>query len=838
MIVDTVSPTPFALLRRAKHFEYRDDDEVLQRFSDYDDPIQALTDECRRVLKCISSANDSSTSKASTSLKDASWSRFEDVGFGGLGDESDHDDEIDGVSLGRKHPQQPQGLRTKPQSGTDFGRPTTPSWADFLSSGFVDDGNRTSAPLLLPPDKILPPINTRGQSSQSHKRNIDNTSHLEPGELASITSFYLDDAFWWVWITSLAGEEPLFRKAVFGRCALIETSIRGNNWLVMEEIIKGAAPEPDATAYIAEKKSRFGFSKRGKLTRSKSTKNVQPLANDPHQKNARRPLFNKTNIPPAQHARIQAAAAALQQKHSLERNVPASPRRARQGEAMNTKTSSIFTLQPVIVSEAAPALQWANSYDKNAIRAKYLGDHFAGMGSTGNLSTTTNGASKDKTPTANGAISPPAAPKPTTTVPRSESYGFPQQVSDVGNENVKKEIPPPRTQQALPEVPKESAATTPVESPMPTPMPAPPPHLSAHQLHNSNEVAAEASMIPLPATTPMQYPRSTDRKPLPPPKQPTPPAEPDTFVPGPEYSIQPEFPPSPDYSTVPDYPQSPVTNMSASMNSSPESQYPGGKKLKKKGGASGFKGLFGRKKPEPIRSPPSTSPASTTAVAAARAALEAKQKSSQTPSYPADHETKGIRRLSAVPRKQAPEPPAPIFVAAPTQVPELSEDPPTSTADPTPQVSPRFPKDIYASQASLSRVDTDEQRHAEHEFRTFDQGPLTEQPASIPDYSARSSSEVEDHPVLPNEEPLSTVPESSTLHADTKEDDASEKSLDLARHISPVQDRWAQIRKNAAERAARQSEEQSRQTDRTEDGETSGEESKLFSSWSVDDRSK
>lgn len=88
MIVNRVSPTPFALLRRAKHFEYRNDDMALQEFSDFEDPVQALTEECRRVLKCISSTNQSAaaTSKASTSLRnpDAEWSRFEDLGFGAL----------------------------------------------------------------------------------------------------------------------------------------------------------------------------------------------------------------------------------------------------------------------------------------------------------------------------------------------------------------------------------------------------------------------------------------------------------------------------------------------------------------------------------------------------------------------------------------------------------------------------------------------------------------------------------------------------------------------------------------------------------------------------------
>ena len=93
MIVETVSPTPFALLRRAKNFEYRDEHWHLQEFANYEDPVKSLTDECLRVLKCISSTNESSvsSSKQSTSLRDASWSRFEDIGFGGT-TESDPED--------------------------------------------------------------------------------------------------------------------------------------------------------------------------------------------------------------------------------------------------------------------------------------------------------------------------------------------------------------------------------------------------------------------------------------------------------------------------------------------------------------------------------------------------------------------------------------------------------------------------------------------------------------------------------------------------------------------------------------------------------------------------
>ena len=216
MIVDVVSPTPYALLRRAKNFEYRDSDRALQEFANSDDPIQSLTDECRRVLNAISSTNQSqiSNAKTSTSLADPSWSRFEDIGFSSTIDENEEDQGM----FGHK-PVGTQSLKQTKGNYTDLARPTTPSWADFLSSGFVEDGKQTPGPMLLSPDKMLPPLNNttaRGQSSQSHRRNLETQSTLEPGELASITAIDVDDAFWWVWISSLAGEEPTSRKAVFG----------------------------------------------------------------------------------------------------------------------------------------------------------------------------------------------------------------------------------------------------------------------------------------------------------------------------------------------------------------------------------------------------------------------------------------------------------------------------------------------------------------------------------------------------------------------------------------------------------------------------------------------
>ncbi|KAI0410086.1 hypothetical protein F4802DRAFT_604111 [Xylaria palmicola] len=380
MIVDTVSPTPFALLRRANHFQYRHDDKPLQEFSEYEDPVEALTEECRRVLKAISLANQShvSNSKHSTGLRDASWSRFEDIGFSASLEEVEEDDEFVKIDL----PQSP-GLRTTPASGVNLGRPTTPSWADFLSSGFVDDSGPSN--MLLPPDKVLPPIetNVRQRSSQSHRPRLETERQLEPGELASITRFDLDEAFWWVWISSLAPEETAGRKSAFGRCAVVETAVRSGKWLVMEEMVKGAAPEPNEGAYIAEKKGFFSWTRRGRggVSRSKSTtKGAFDRGDRLNPSGAIGSMHSKTSIAPDQQAKIQAAAQQLSARQQQQQRENLPERRGRTDAHTGEKTNSMMTLQPVIMKEASPAMKWANKYDKDTIREAYLGNLNAGRG--------------------------------------------------------------------------------------------------------------------------------------------------------------------------------------------------------------------------------------------------------------------------------------------------------------------------------------------------------------------------------------------------------------------------------------------------------------------------
>lgn len=811
MIVETVSPTPFALLRRAKNFHYREEDYVLQEFSDYDDPVAALTDECKRVLKSIATANESTTSKTSTSLRDASWSRFEDIGFSGFSEDFDAADEPEQSVLGRKTPQV-QGLRTTPANKTtDLGRPTTPSWADFLSSGFNKDAPGGGNPaLLLPPDKQLPPINTRSQTSQSHRRGIDDESMLEPGELASIVAFSFDDTFWWVWMTSLAGEETPTRKSAFGRCALVETSF-SRGWLIMEEIIKGAAPEPEAGAYIAEKKSRFGFSRRTKISRSKSSgKNNQSKADAVGRSNMVSPA-SKTSIAPDQQARVQAAAAALQQRNKAQQaEEPLSPRRARQTEEMSMKTNSVLTLQPMLMNEAAQAMKWANSYDKNAIRAKYLGDNFAGRGSNISLlnggMSSANNASTTQIAGANGNPGqgaqqfankenvPPVPPKkPGSPEPRDESRAYP------GNNTALLEMlnkgPPggpgggrSRSVQEASQLQDKSTPGLPVA-----------PAVPSKERSAQEEVVPAA--IPLPGDTPApstptaqkppmpeEYPRRMERKPV-------------------QSTAGKENQPPQAANAQDSIEKSSANGKAAVAPPSPES--PKHNKLKKKNPQGGFKGIFGRKKAEPpAKDPPPRSVSSSSAVAAARAALEAKATQNQKPPEPSSKSN--AKRFSVGRKKEAESAPEPVRTA-----PTVPEEPEERQA-PVPQHEAHD-----HAQRNQSTVDSEEQR-AEREFSKFDQGPLEDVPAFVPEDNPHEQAE---HfaPSEVDQEYDDEINTGDVSPARISEDDGAE----LTRTISP-NDRWAQIRKNAADRAAmRQSEEQSRRTDRTDDdGDTSGEESK------------
>ncbi|KAI1174273.1 hypothetical protein F4777DRAFT_589287 [Nemania sp. FL0916] len=710
MIVDTVSPTPFSLLRRASHFQYREDDRPLQEFSEYEDPVEALTEECRRVLKAISLANQShvSSSKHSTGLRDASWSRFEDIGFGASLEEVEEEDASPGIDFS-----QPQGLRSTPASGMNLGRPTTPSWADFLSSGFVDDSRPANT--LLPPDKVLPPIetNVRQRSSQSHRPRLESERPLEPGELASITRFTIDEAFWWVWMSSLAPEETVERKSAFGRCAVVETAVRSGKWLVMEEMIKGAAPEPDAGAYIAEKKGFFSWTRRGRggISRSKSTsKGAFDRDHRLNQSGTAASIHSKTSIGPDQQAKIQAAAQKLSARHRRQQREELPERRGRaDADTAGEKTNSVLTLQPGLMKDASPAMKWASKYDKDSIREAYLGNMNAGRG-LGQL----NGSNESNGSMVNGSSYKPEVPeKPLS--PASPA------VQPVVPQPAMTQPPVPAKEQA-PAVPQKNLEDIhPAERPEPIGRDSPLPPLPREE--DSLDVARQTLTSPEPGSSP----ESKKHKKL-------------------------------------------------------------HKQEKKTGG--GFRKLFGRNKNRQSKVPDG-------------AATNVSNFLAAEPAQPMDS------NRAPSPSPDALEAPMPLGKAAREPSPIHTEDDKTPTQL-SAFIDGREPTYNPPDEEELSRVNTQEADEARDEFSRFDQGPLADQPAFAPP-NAESDDEAVPPPIARH--PSSPEPEVGGEAAPSP--------------VVATQDRWAAIRRNAAERAARQSEEQSRGGySKTTDGddETSGEE--------------
>ncbi|KAH6619549.1 hypothetical protein B0J18DRAFT_247732 [Chaetomium sp. MPI-SDFR-AT-0129] len=690
MIVDTVSPTPFALLRRANHFQYRDDDRALQEWSEYEDPIQALTEECSRVLRAIAAANQSqavSSSKHSTSLRDASWSRFEDIGFASALEEDESEDDP-AQALRRAQ----QGLRTTPASGNgDLGRPTTPSWADFLSSGFVDE--RGGPNMLLPPDKVLPPIDTgnnpRQRSSQSHKPRLETAYQLEPGELASIVRFDLDDAFWWVWMSSLAPEETPERKSAFGRCAVIETIIRAGRWLVMEEIVKGAAPDPEEGAYIAEKKGFFSWTRRGKgLNRRKSTgKNA--LDKNGSLKAGSAIGLSKTSIGPDQQARIQAAALQLQ-KQEQEKSSPVQERRGRKDtDWLNEKTNSVLTLQPSILNEASSAAKWASKYDKDAIKNAYLADANAGRG----ISTTslTNGHAAPTDEPERRPELPPKEPS-SSALPRTETPTPQTPIQE-------KEVETPKDIQ-----PAEQVSSSP-----------PPPAKEVASL----ELAREQMSSPEPG-----------------------------------------------------------------LGSDAQKQKKLHKDMAKPAiGGGGFKKLFSRKN--------RTSKLPDNAAEQVKSFLAAEE-SSPAPATAAA--APAVPQKATEPEVQSPVKEQPAAVQKPQAVPARVPVPTQRAVSPVSPVSPP------ESAQPISPVAAPTQEDASR----FNQGPLVEQPAFVPEDDAEDDVDDAAPPPISRHSPHVPSPSAQEQEQETQaeeKDSSAPPPPPVARSVDP-QDRWAQIRKNAAERAA------------------------------------
>ncbi|KAB8596118.1 hypothetical protein FH972_025827 [Carpinus fangiana] len=781
MIVDSVSPTPYALLRRAKHFEYNDNDKTLQAFSNYDDPVRALTFECRRVLNAISSTNQSvvqplqvESSGLAQTRTDSTWSLFEDTGFSSLLDSNKENAEQNNRAGSPKYSQD-KGMLSAPTSGhNDLGRPTTPSWADFMSSGFADDAStRGPTSLLLPPDQMLPPLHaSRGiHSSQSHLRNDLQDDNLEPGELASISKFELDETFWWVWMSSLAGEEPAARKGAFGRCAFIETEIPGGRWLVMEEQVKGAA-EPEEGAIIVEKRSRFTFSRRSRSRRQSTGKQLKPQLSAKASDSlptTRRPITAE------QHAKVDAAAAALVQEETnrkMEKNPNSRRGRQPDGDGSDSKVNSVMTLQPVIMKEAGPAMQWARKFDKESVRSKYLGDPEAGRGSWREPSP----SPKPTLSSQNGSLT--ATEKNSST----QQLPLPQNAMQQTRESIRTyyDQQQPSTDKFGPSVETQQTGT-----------PSSP--IQPQDLNHTHRKPLSTDITSSPVTNN------------------APPQTPDSDLQGASATLSP-----------------------AGSTTSPRLE------KSRKGSTRALKSLFQRKKPEEaeaIVAHRKITEKSRQDAAEGRATkrddakalpTESSSTASAKTSIPEDHEPS--RHHDTTP--------------TPTHVHQHSEQD-LENGEPGPMVGRDSVEVVSAApqqnhQSPYTHAPTTA-RGSTSNFSNFTSGPADE-PSFVPDDESPNHDYGHGHA---REVSITSIPGKDAIHGqDTSHESNAEPTFPSSAVVDEVlsqprpeaitADRWAQIRKNAAERRASQDNgsagaytrfSQSGRTDRTDDGETSGEES-------------
>lgn len=410
------------------------------------------------------------------------------------------------------------------------------------------------------------------------------------------------------------------------------------------------------------------------------------------------PPLNRTKIGPDQAAKIQAAAMSLRQQQAQLENQLRHPTGSQRS---SQRTNSVFTLQPVILSEATPAMKWASKYDRDAIRDAYL-----------NNLPLQDGPSR------------------------------------------------PATERSLPALPTEDADEEREESRRPRPvslMPPPPPPMSKSEppskpgpIHESDSKPAPISKVtpimPSPTFSPMNHPAL--------------------------------LPPSPSTNgrvspALQSPPLSPPGQKSRGSNgSTPE-------KVKK---TNRFKSFFSSKKAEPV--------------APGRLTPQPIENSSNA-SLTLPNPNLG-RRLSTQKKRNAP---ATLqgTVASSSQA----------------QLAPAASARPQRHESGSSNPGSEEVRVATQAFSSFDQGPLDAPafiPGDSPDITEPSSPTVETRPAVPGKDDSASVSEESAPGSPAE--------------AMPVQDRWAQIRKNAAERAkvVPKASEEPDARGSMDDGETSGEE--------------
>lgn len=373
--VETFSTSPFSLLQRAQHLQSHGKKSGLEELSGRDDPSMALTDECRRVVNAISGRDQVIQQTSDAAATDTpSWTRFEDVGFATMlngGDGAVVEKTVPGerASTSSSRPTTISVSKEPPRAVTN-------SWSDFMESGFTTDYEQGTSTVLTPPDKVLP----RLHADTLPPATAATSSGAATGEVQYVKSINLEETFWWVWMTSLAGEEPAVRKTIFNKCAVLEMQAAAERWLVIEEQMKiRSYAQEMPSSPLTTKRSRFGFMKRNRTSQS-----VENLRQSTSPAISRLASSRAIEISPEQRSRVHTAAVSLVASHNARAAAEVLSKQTSARSDDNThrlsSTTSMMNLTKNFQTDSAAAMQWDRKFEQESTKAKYLEDPSAGKG--------------------------------------------------------------------------------------------------------------------------------------------------------------------------------------------------------------------------------------------------------------------------------------------------------------------------------------------------------------------------------------------------------------------------------------------------------------------------
>ncbi|KAG5513435.1 hypothetical protein PMAC_001499 [Pneumocystis sp. 'macacae'] len=220
MLVNMPSPNAFTVLQRVAIQGLDADDEIVSVLWKHRNRIEnALTDESRRILMCISDT----LTNASSSTGSKEWENFLNFGFDYIKSEPENlkidlvykTDKSDTCSENKFNEYSSEESRIK----------TYPSISP----------KEVSLCDVLPCDNTFLSVNKTQFYSELNSATKINTEWLNESTISNKRRISLDESFWGVWIDSCSEETPVFRKKMFEKFVLFEIELEEKKWIIVEE---------------------------------------------------------------------------------------------------------------------------------------------------------------------------------------------------------------------------------------------------------------------------------------------------------------------------------------------------------------------------------------------------------------------------------------------------------------------------------------------------------------------------------------------------------------------------------------------------------------------------